>query len=201
MYSTRAWLALEIKGIEYDTVLVDAENDGFDFDAWKNDDDDDDDHRSQENEKRPSHILNLPLPLVRFPFHNKNDDDDDDDAGKLLQGGADEQSSLTLLQKIDRYFPNNNNNNNNNNNTPSLFQPLNPTTHKQTCSSTDVTNMIHAFSKAVPSSSSSSSETRMSPRAGWLFRSEEGYRLDALPRERFEMFLDDAERYLSLYRD
>jgi len=38
---------------------------------------------------------------------------------------------------------------------------------------------------------------RQCPRVGWLFRKEEGYRLDALPREAFEGFLDTAEECLS----
>ncbi|CAB9514211.1 glutathione Stransferase [Seminavis robusta] len=150
LYSTRLWLALEVKCIPYQTILVEYHQDtydgSYDQDAY---------HRL------PSFLHEQQLPLLSLPPNPT----------EWLSGGT-EDSSWELLQKIEDAFPD--------------CRPMIPPDNNTADSSMqDAT--AKAYQTALPTGA------RSSPRAGWLFSKVEGYRLDALPRESFERFLDIAE--------
>ena len=80
VYSARLWLALELKGINYDTFLVEARFDTYDGSIYSDMDD-----------GRPKRLSNLALPQLQFPENNS----------MQLHCGATEATSLDLLQQLD----------------------------------------------------------------------------------------------------
>ena len=169
IYSERLWLALELKGIttNYETHLIDAIGDTYDGSI-------DDDDRALL--LRPDILIGKKLPQLLLPPQENGDE-------YQLHDGSTETSSLELLKQLDNLFPD----------SIPLWPPIHPISGKRLCSEDDVSMVAEAFSNtAVPSST----ETRMSSRAAYLFCYEEGYRLDTLPISKFESFLDTAESIL-----
>jgi glutathione S-transferase len=77
-------LALELKGIDYDTFLVEARDDTYDGSVYSGIDD-----------GRPKRLNNLAMPQLQFPEKNS----------RQLHCGATEATSLDLLQQLDVAFP------------------------------------------------------------------------------------------------
>ena len=140
IYSTRLWLALEVKNIRHETVLVDSLGDTFDGSLAEQ---------------------MQPLPCLQLV-----------DNLDLLNAST-ESSSVELLLALDDLFPENG---------PLLVPP-----EKRDV----IAEAIDRYQEATEAL-----RARQSPRAGWLFCNEEGFRLDALPRECFERFLDTVEEAL-----
>ena len=171
--SERLWLALEMKGIKgYETHLIDAIGDTYDGSI--------DQDLAQ---KRPNILRDNALPQLYLPPLQLLGDDGSDKNQEHLHDGATEVSSLELLKYLDSAFPD----------TIPLWPPVDPNNGRELCSAQVVSTVAGAFGAAVPSSE----EARESSRAAYLFCYEEGYRLDTLPLERFETFLDTAEELLS----
>ena len=102
------------------------------------------------------------------------------DEHELLSGASDVEC-ISLLEKLDDMFPS----------SKPIWPPLD---HKgnPACKSEVISATISAFEDIAPGPDI----CRQSPRAAWLFCSEEGYRLDPLPHETFEKILDDTEALL-----
>ena len=166
VYSERLWLALELKGISnYETHLIDAIGDTYDGSI--------DEDRAL---LRPDMLTGKDLPQLHLPSQENNSNGGEH---QLLHDGSTEASSLQLLKHLDSLFPD----------SVPLWPPLHPITGRKLCSEDDVSMVAEAFNTSVPSST----ESRMSSRAAYLFCYEEGYRLDTLPISKFESFLDHAE--------
>ena len=140
-YSTRLWLALELKNIRHETALVELVGDTFDG--------------SLSDQMQPVPCLQLP------------------NAAERLYGET-ESSSIEIILRLDSLFPDH---------VPLLVPP-------------GQEKAIGAIAQAYQNATHNLN-ARQSPRAGWLFCNEEGYRLDALPQKSFEEFLDDAEECFS----
>lgn len=77
IYSARLWLALEMKGIEFQTVLLDLKYDTYDGSA------------SDFNGDWPIDLEGMSLPLLQLPNSEE------------IHSGATEESSLHLLEYLD----------------------------------------------------------------------------------------------------
>ena len=126
IYSAQMWLALEIKGLQYDTRRVLASD----------------------------------APVLHFP----------DGHGAVYDG-------TSALCELDGAYPD----------APPLWPP-------QGIASADVSAMASAFAATVPSSAA-----RESSRAAFLFRREEGFQYDPLPRETLVATLDATETLLEVH--
>ena len=87
IYSARLWLALEVKGIPYDTVLVEARGDAYGGSENLSGGSDTND------DGRPEFLGALSLPLIQY----QNDE--------LLHHASDEVTSLEVLKQLDLKFP------------------------------------------------------------------------------------------------
>ena len=140
--SSQLWLALEIKNIRHETVLVDSIGDTYD-----------------------GSLADQVQPLPCLQLVNKKDGDT-----TLVASWFDASTpkGLTeLLLQLDSLFPNDN------------LSWLVPPQRRNA-----IASMIQKYHQATQNL-----ESRQSPRAGWLFCQTEGYRLDALPRQKLEQFL------------
>ena len=164
VHSARLWLAMEAKGIRYNTCLVEARGDTYDGSPKQDEEDNTD--------GRPECLLGLDLPQLRAVST---------DGKHELLSGAGNRECMSLLEKLDDMFPS----------SKPIWPPLD---HKgnPACKREVVSAAIRAFMGIAPGSEI----CRQSPRAAWLFCSEEGYRLDPLPRETFEKVLDGIEAVL-----
>lgn len=166
IYSARLWLALELKGVEYETILLDASR----YDTY--------DGGFDEDRPWPTELEGRSLPQLRFEGN--------------LHCGSNEDSSLRLLRDLDEFFPTS---------PRPLFPPDRDAGMRGAPNEDDGTTRGAAARGSAEAFGTSASEhlgdARPSPRAAFLFRGEEGRRLDALPRPAFEAFLDAAESLLS----
>ena len=164
VHSARLWLAMEAKGVQYNTVLVEARGDTYDGSPTQDEQDNTD--------GRPECLKGLNLPQLTVESTDEKHD---------LLSGAGEQECMSLLAKLDELFPN----------SEPIWPPLDDKGNPS-CKSTDISAAINEFIHIAPGPD----VCRRSSRAAWLFCSEEGYRLDPLPRELFEKVLDDIEALL-----
>jgi len=173
IYSARLWLALEIKGIHYNTVLMEAKGDTYDGTSFSD----------ISGDGRPEFLQDFCLPQFQFSA-----DDVAKTRNEHLHSGASHKSSIELLKLLDTAYPD----------TPRLWPPSvqeeGNFPKPASCVTCDVTTIVDAFEKTMPIA-------RESPRAAWLFENEEGFRLDALPRETFEGVLDTVEKLLTMHNN
>uniref|UniRef100_A0A7S2YQB5 GST C-terminal domain-containing protein n=1 Tax=Entomoneis paludosa TaxID=265537 RepID=A0A7S2YQB5_9STRA len=81
IYSARLWLALELKGISYETVLVASRGDTFDGSLV------------EEGDGRPEFLGDQSLPLLQYAQESQ------------LHEASTEASSIDLLRELDAHFP------------------------------------------------------------------------------------------------
>ena len=88
VHSARLWLAMEAKGVRYNTVLVEARSDTFDGSPTQDEQDDTD--------GRPQCLVGLNLPQLCAISTNEE---------KELISGAGDQECMSLLEKLDEMIP------------------------------------------------------------------------------------------------
>ena len=88
VHSARLWLAMEAKGIRYNTCLVEARGDTYDGSPTQDEEDNTD--------GRPECLLGLDLPQLRAVST---------DGKHELLSGASNQECMSLLAKLDDMFP------------------------------------------------------------------------------------------------
>ena len=185
-HSERLWLALEAKGVtDYGTVLVEARGDTYDGAPTG--------AEERGEDGRPALLDGLGLPQLRLPPPPSVGSGGNPSMGvgyapqpSVLRSGAGEEDSVALLQELDALFPG----------SEPLWPPLLADgSGLPACTGDAVAAAVDAYWEAAAGAVAPCGRGPASRAAG-LFRSDEGYRLDPLPRAAFEAVLDTAERIL-----
>jgi len=124
VHSARLWLALEAKGVRYNTVLVEARGDTYDGSPTL--------EEQQGTDGRPERLAGLDLPQLCLISGEDNSD--------LLSGAGDE-ACTSLLQSLDELFPG----------AFPLWPPIN-NYDALGCTSSDISAATRAFMDTAPES-------------------------------------------------